>query len=242
VFQTRLDDVATVAGASGGYDLIVAADGAYSRTRAQYGAQFGTTVDEGRRRYCWLGSRRIFDRVRLSFQENEHGFFYAYAYQYDPECSTVIAECDLLAWRRAGLDRADEAATRAYLERAFRDDLGGQPLLAQGSRWSSVLTVQNTRWWCRAGDGADTPHIVLLGDAAHTAHFTVGLATRAAMLDAATLVAALHDHRDADEALVAYEAERKPVADAAQQQADEAVSWLADVSRHLHFVSLVCGR
>ena len=119
----------------------------------------------------------------------------------------------------------------------------GQPLQWNRSRWTSALSVRNERWHCLPVlNGVTGLPVVLLGDAAHTARFTKGLATRAAMLDGVVLVGALQEQPRVTDALVAYQAERQPIAEEARRHGDDSVAWLEGVSRHLHFLSLVCGR
>ena len=185
-------------------DLVVAADGVNSRVRDHRADRFRPSVDWRRCRFTWLGTDRRLDAFTFIFRENEHGLFQVHAYPFDERTSTFIVECREEVWRAAGLDRASEAETVAYLEALFREDLQGHRLLTNRSIWRTFPTVRNATW----RDG----NVVLVGDAAHTAHFSIGSGTKLAMEDAIALAQAFGRHGDdVPAALAAYEAERMPV-------------------------------
>jgi anthraniloyl-CoA monooxygenase len=200
VFETEVDDLERWRGA----DLVLAADGANSCTRQRLSVHFRPSLEWGRCKFTWLGTDLRYEAFTFIFKESEHGLFQVHAYPFDEKTSTFIVECREEVWKAAGLDRADEAATVAYLSRLFADDLRGHRLLTNRSIWRSFPTVRNERW--------HHGNVVLVGDAAHTAHFSIGSGTKLAMEDAIALAGALRDHagRPLVETLQAYEDARKP--------------------------------
>ncbi len=212
-------------------DLVVAADGARSGVRGALAAEFGPTLDERDCRYMWLGTDREFEAFTFAIAETEHGVFQAHAYPYAPGRSTFIVETPSRTWRAAGLDGAgslapgeSDARGVAFCSELFADVLGGSSLLANNSKWIHFVTVRNARW--SAGN------VVLLGDAAHTAHFSIGSGTKLAMEDAAALAWALREHgEDVSAALAAYEAERRAVVESTQRAAQASLDWFESVER-----------
>ncbi len=172
---TRVEDIPAA-------DLLVAADGVNSLIRTARAAEFGPGIAWGNARFCWLGTTRPLSAFTFVFRENEHGLFQVHAYPFEQGLSTWIVETHEDTWRRAGLDTASEEQTVAYCQRLFAPDLDGHPLLTNRSLWRQFPTVTNERW--RSGT------TVLIGDAAHTAHFSVGSGTKLAMEDAIALAAA----------------------------------------------------
>lgn len=169
--------------ALGDADLIVAADGVNSRVREQLANHIQPTVAWGACRFCWLGAEIDLDAFTFHFKQTEHGLFQVHAYPYAEGLATWIVECSQEAWRRAGLEEASEECTVAFCRETFAEELGGARLLANRSIWRRFPTVRCKEWV--AGN------VVLLGDAAHTAHFSVGSGTKLAMEDAIALVQAL---------------------------------------------------
>ncbi|HZU40780.1 MAG TPA: bifunctional salicylyl-CoA 5-hydroxylase/oxidoreductase [Solirubrobacteraceae bacterium] len=214
-------------------DLIVGADGARSMVRDALAAEFEPSLDPRDCRYMWLGTELVFDAFKFFIAETEHGVFQAHAYPYSRSMSTFIVEAPSRVWRAAGLDRLtpgplapgeSDHASIAFCEELFADDLGGRPLLANNSKWINFVTVRNERW--------STGNVVLLGDAAHTAHFSIGSGTKLAMEDATALAWALRAHgRDLPAALAAYEAERRPVVLSTQRAAQASLEWFESVER-----------
>jgi len=211
-----------------GADVIVAADGANSATRRAHEDVFGTTLEGRRCRYIWLGCRQPFDAFTFAFERSEHGWFQIHAYQFDVTTSTVIVECREETWRAAKFDTMSAADSIAYCERLFARYLGGHPLMSNAahlrSPWLSFVQVNNARW--------HHGNIVLLGDAAHTAHFSIGSGTKLALEDAIGLANALAVHADPPAAFAAYEAERRIEVLRLQNAARNSTEWFENVARY----------
>ena len=205
-------------------DLVVAADGVASAIRDRLRDRFEPQVDWRRNRFVWLGSTRPFPAFTFYFKPSPAGLWRTHAYQYAPGRSTFIVEAREETWRASGLKEDDEAATVRYLERLFEDELQGHGLLANRSIWRRFPTVRNARW--------HTGNVVLLGDAAHTAHFSVGSGTKLAMEDAIALAAALGRERGIPQALASYEAERRPQVESLQRAAQASLEWFESVERY----------
>jgi anthraniloyl-CoA monooxygenase len=205
-------------------DLFIAADGVNSLVRQRHAETFKPNLRLGASKYIWLGTDRVLDAFTFLFQENEHGLFQVHAYPFNGTTSTFIVETDEGTWQRARLDSATEAESIAYCERLFAGDLHGRSLMGNNSKWINFLTVKNAVW--HAGK------IVLLGDAAHTAHFSIGSGTKLAMEDAIALVHALTTHDDLTVALTSYEMERRPVVELLQQAAQESSAYFEGIARY----------
>ncbi len=205
-------------------DLIVAADGAASLIRDRLSDRFQPHLDWRRNRFVWLGSTRPFPAFTFYFKPSPGGLWRTHAYQYAPGRSTFIVEAREETWKATGLDENDEHATVAYLERLFKDELQGHPLLANRSIWRRFPTVRNARW--------HSANVVLLGDAAHTAHFSVGSGTKLAMEDAIALAAALKVEESIPVALASYEAGRRPQVESLQRAAQASLEWFESAERY----------
>jgi anthraniloyl-CoA monooxygenase len=205
------------------YDLVVASDGVNSTVRGRYADAFGPTLEARQCRYMWLGTDKVFDAFKFYVAETPHGVMQIHGYPYDAGASTFIVEMNEQVWRRAGFD-ADEDRTLRLIRELFPDVLDGAELYVNKSRWLTFLTVRNERW--RHGN------VVLLGDAAHTAHFSIGSGTKLAMEDALALAACLHEQSDVDEALTAYEAERRPVVVSTQRAAQASLEWFENLGQY----------
>ncbi len=205
-------------------DLIVAADGAGSLVRDRLADQFQPQLDWRRNRFVWLGSTRPFPAFTFYFKSSPAGLWRTHAYQYAPGRSTFIVEAREETWKASGLGETDEAATVAYLEKLFEQELEGHRLQANRSIWRRFPTVRNARW--HAGN------VVLLGDAAHTAHFSVGSGTKLAMEDAIALAAALRSSGAVTDSLAAYEAARRPQVESLQRAAQASLEWFESAERY----------
>jgi anthraniloyl-CoA monooxygenase len=223
-FETEFDDLAEYRRA----DLLIAADGVRSFVRDALPDAFGPRSHLGGSKYIWYGTPLPLDSFTFSFRENDHGLFQAHAYPFDGTTSTFIVECTEDVWRRAGLDQADEEDSIAYCEKLFADDLRGSALLSNNSQWISFVTIRNRNWY--------RDNAVLLGDAAHTAHFSIGSGTKLAMEDAISLARALDQRRDdLGGALADYESERRPIVERFQQAAAESRTYFENTARYIHF-------
>lgn len=208
-------------------DLLVGADGAGSLIRRTFASVFQPTVEHGRNKYIWLGTPRLFHGLTLAFVEHPDGLFAAHSYKFDRHTSTFIVECAEAVWRRAGLDAMTEADTCAYLEGVFRDHLDGQPLLTKSFvKWLNFPLVRNARW---QGDG-----VVLIGDALHTAHFSIGSGTKLAVEDAIGLAQACAAAPDLKDALPLFEQRRRPRVEQYQQAAADSLRWFEQMDRYVH--------
>ncbi|MGW5054716.1 FAD-dependent monooxygenase [Actinokineospora sp. NPDC004072] len=209
-------------------DLVVAADGAHSRLRAA--GRFDASVRPEGGKYIWYGTDLPLDSFTFSFRETEHGLFQAHAYPYDEHRGTWIVECAEPVWRRAGLDGLDEAGSIAFCAEVFADDLAGHRLLSNRSRWLDFPRVSCKRWY----DG----NTVLVGDAAHTAHFSIGSGTKLAMEDAVALAAAVERTSSLSEALAEYEGERQPVVERFQQAAGDSATYFRHTARYTGYAPI----
>ena len=217
----------------GEYDLVIAADGANSQMRARFAGAFGPSVVTATAKFVWFGTTYPFSGLTFVHEQGPHGVFAVHGYPIGNGVSTFIVETDERSWREAGLDAFDvsqppgpsDQVTQGYLEKLFATQIDGCPLLVNNSRWGNFRTWRTQRWRHRAGGTA----IALLGDAAHTAHFSVGSGTKMAMEDAIALVAALDgvgtDPDGIDAALAVYEAERHGQVARIQDAARPSLSW-----------------
>jgi anthraniloyl-CoA monooxygenase len=212
------------------HDLVVGADGINSAIRSQRAGVFRPSLDRRRNKYIWLGTDLVFEAFQFFVKQTEWGTMQIHGYPYSDSGSTFIVEMREDVWRRAGLDRTENdifppgasdawAATR--IREIFADELRGHQILTNNSKWISFQTVRNERWH----DG----NLVLIGDAAHTAHFSIGSGTKLAMEDALALAACLHEQPTVATALEAYQAERKPVVESTQRAAQASLEWFENL-------------
>jgi len=231
-FSTDVEDDAGLARHGlAGVDLVVAADGVNSAVRRRHASVFEPDLDVRPARYVWLGTTRLFDAFTFIIIENAQGVFQAHAYRFQSDCSAFIVECDERSWRSAGFDRVDIESTVAAAEEMFAPWLGGHRLLAnvpprqRVEPWLRFTRVRNARWHDR--------NVVLIGDAAHTAHFSIGSGTKLAMEDAIALARCLHGTPDLEAALSTYESERTTEALRLQNAARNSMEWFENVRRYV---------
>ena len=179
-------------------DLIIASDGVNSKIRTAYADTFRPDIVTRPNRFIWLGTKKRFDAFTFDFRKTKHGWFQAHIYKFDDETSTFIVECPESVWRAHGLDTADQPASIAFCEQLFAETLDGAALMTnarhlRGSAWLNFQRVICEQWWLRNAQGS---HVVLMGDAVHTAHFAIGSGTKLALEDAIELVRQFRDHGD----------------------------------------------
>ncbi|MFJ5834705.1 FAD-dependent monooxygenase [Streptomyces sp. NPDC093089] len=213
-----------------GADLVVAADGVNSALRAAHADRFGPTVTSGRNHYIWLGTTKVFDSFSFAFKETEHGWIWCYAYGFSGERSTCVVECSPETWRGLGLDTRGEADSLNLLEKLFHDLLDGHELIGRDradapAQWLTFRTL-TTRTWHHG-------NLVLLGDAAHTTHYSIGAGTTLALEDALALAEALRGHTDLDAALTTYGKRRRAELVSAQSAARYSAQWYENLPRYM---------
>ncbi|MCH1866541.1 bifunctional salicylyl-CoA 5-hydroxylase/oxidoreductase [Nocardioides sp. CFH 31398] len=229
-YRTEAPDVD---GLRASYDLVLACDGVNSAVRTRYADAFGPSLDRRRNKYIWFGTDLVLEAFQFVVKQTRWGTMQIHGYPFSATGSTFIVEMHDDVWRRAGLDATEDrtyapgesdtyAAER--VAEIFADELKGHRVLLNNSRWLSFTTVRNERWY----DG----NVVLLGDAAHTAHFSIGSGTKLAMEDALALAACLHEHPTTQAALAAYQQERKPVVESTQRAAQASLEWFENIGMY----------
>nr|WP_162931023.1 bifunctional salicylyl-CoA 5-hydroxylase/oxidoreductase [Streptomyces sporangiiformans] len=226
-FRTRAPDVDRLSRA---YDLVIAADGVHSTTREAYAHVFQPQVAGHRCRYIWLAADFAFDAFRFEIARTEHGVMQLHGYPYAADSSTVIVEMREDVWEAVGFAELDEQESVERCAKLFADALGGRALrsnrsASNKSAWTTFRTVVNERW--------SHGNVVLLGDAAHTAHFSIGSGTKLAVEDALALAACLEEQPGLGEALAAYEEERRPVVASTQRAARASLEWFENLGLYL---------
>ncbi|MCD7444558.1 FAD-dependent monooxygenase [Streptomyces lincolnensis] len=211
-------------------DLVVAADGVHSSLRGRHADHFGEEIRAGRNHYVWLGTTKVFDAFTFAFVETDHGWIWCYGYPFSPERSTCVVECAPETWTGLGLDRANEADGTALLEKLFAEVLDGHALIGRtsaqvGAPWLNFRTLTN-RTWHRG-------NLVLLGDAAHTTHYSIGAGTTLALEDTMALADALHGHTSLPEALARYEQRRRRELLSIQSAARYSARWYENLPRYI---------
>ena len=243
VFETIVDDEREAAAAFDA-DIVVAADGINSRVRERYAASYAPDIDLRNCRFVWLGTKKRFPAFTFAFEQTQHGWFQAHAYQYDADTSTFIVETPQHVWEAAGLDRMSQDESIAFCERLFARYLDGEHLISNAKHlrgsaiWIRFPRVICRSWthWERVRD-RDVP-VVLIGDAAHTAHFSVGSGTKLALEDGIALAHALQSEPDMRTALATYEAERSVEVLKLQNAARNSTEWFEHVDRYTSFDAL----
>jgi anthraniloyl-CoA monooxygenase len=227
VFESEVTGDAQFADA----DLVVAADGVNSTVRRQYAEHFKPDIDVRKCRYIWLGTHRKLDAFTFAFEQTQWGWFQLHAYRFDQDTSTFIVETREESWRAAGLDQVDQDGSIDFCERVFGKYLDGQRLISnarhlRGSAWLNFNRVLCQKWHHR--------NVVLIGDAAHTAHFSIGSGTKLAMEDAIALSRILTEQPDIEAALESYQQERSVEALRLQSAARNRMEWFENVARYVH--------
>ncbi len=231
-FRTEAPDVAALAAS---YDLVLGADGLNSAVRQRYADTFRPTLDVRDCKYIWLGTDKVFDAFTFHIAQTPFGVMQIHGYPYDATGSTFIVEMTSEVWRRAGFaafaDRtwtsgeSDEKSI-GLIRELFADVLDGHGVVANNSRWIGFTTIRNEHWV--------HDNVVILGDAAHTAHFSIGSGTKLAMEDSLALAACLHEAPTVAEALATYEEERKAVVLSTQRAAQASLEWFENLGQYVH--------
>ncbi|MCA9750864.1 MAG: bifunctional salicylyl-CoA 5-hydroxylase/oxidoreductase [Gemmatimonadetes bacterium] len=229
-FEHEVDDVAALARE---VDLVVAADGVNSAIRQQFEDDYEPSIDWRPNRFVWLGTTKPLDAFTFWFKESEHGLWRVHAYQYEPGSSTFIVECTGETFERTGLSEHDEDATLAFCEKLFAEELGGHRLQKNRSLWRRFPTIRNGSW--RHGN------VVLMGDAVHTAHFSIGSGTKLAMEDAIALADALDHGGDLAAAVEEYENDRRPAVESLQRAAQASLQWFEETERYWRLAPIQFG-
>jgi anthraniloyl-CoA monooxygenase len=219
------------------YDLVIAADGANSRFRDAHAAALQVDIDVRANKFVWLGTSKVFEAFTFAFEETEHGWIWAHAYRFAPDCSTFIVECSEATWRAFGFDTMSQDDSIAACEKLFAQYLDGHPLqsnathLVGSAAWLNFRRIKCDNW--------SVGNLILLGDAAHTAHFSVGSGTKLALEDAIKLAEVLNrPGLSRDAALFEYQAERNLEVLKLQNSARNSTEWFETLHRYLHFEPL----
>ncbi len=219
------------------YDLVIAADGANSRFRDAHAGAFQVDIDVRANKFVWLGTSKVFDAFTFAFEETEHGWIWAHAYRFAPDCSTFIVECSEATWRSFGFDRMSQEESIAACEQLFAQYLDGHSLqsnathLVGSAAWLNFRRIKCDNW--------AVGNTILLGDAAHTAHFSIGSGTKLALEDAIKLAEVLNrPGLSRDAALFEYQAERNLEVLKLQNSARNSTEWFETLHRYLHFEPL----
>ena len=208
-----------------GYDLIVAADGLNSLVRRSFESEFGASVTTSTNKFAWYGTTKTFATLSQTFVATEHGSFNAHHYRYSPQMSTFLVECDAATWQAYGFADKSIEESQAICEGVFAEALDGHRLISNKSVWRNFPWIWNERWSYR--------NMVLIGDALHSAHFSIGSGTRLAIEDAIALAKTLEAEADIPAALARYESERKPIVKKLVTAARTSADWYENFGDHM---------
>jgi 2-polyprenyl-6-methoxyphenol hydroxylase-like FAD-dependent oxidoreductase len=208
-----------------GYDLIVAADGLNSMVRRAFEGDFGASLSYSANKFAWYGTTKRFETLSQTFVKTDLGTFNAHHYRYSPGMSTFLVECDLPTWQRYGFADKTIDQSRTICEQVFAATLDGRPLVSNKSLWRNFPWIWNERWSFK--------NMVLIGDALHSAHFSIGSGTRLAIEDAIALTKALETERDTAAALGRYQSERQPIVKKLVQAARTSADWYGRFPEHM---------
>lgn len=211
-------------------DLFIGADGVNSTVRLRYADRFKPDLDVRKHRYIWYGTNQLFHGLTLTFRENEAGTFAAHSYKFNKTTSTFIVECDPATWEKAGFATMSDDDTRAYIGKVFHTDLNGHPLLSNNSKWINFLLVKNADWFFE--------NVVLIGDALHTAHFSIGSGTKLAMEDAIALAESFQKSGSVHAGLTRFTETRRPVIEDYQAAAFESMKWFENAAQYMHLTPM----
>ena len=220
-YETQISSIDRLAG----YDLIVAADGLNSMVRRAFESEFGASVAHSTNKFAWYGTTKTFATLSQTFVATDSGTFNAHHYRYSPGMSTFLVECDAATWNAYGFEHKSIEESQAICEQVFADTLDGHRLISNKSVWRNFPWIWNERWSHR--------NIVLIGDALHSAHFSIGSGTRLAIEDAIALTKALEAETDIPAALASYERDRKPIVKKLVTAARTSADWYEHFPEHM---------
>ena len=229
MFETPVTDVENLHPDA---DLIIASDGLNSVIRNKYAAEFGAEIKLAKNKFVWLGTHKVFEAFTFIFEETEHGWIWAHCYRFDKDTSTFIAECDQATWDKFGFEHMSKEETGAVLEGIFARYLDGHKLMSnanhiRGSAWLNFPWINCKKWWHK--------NIILMGDAVHTAHFSIGSGTKLALEDAILLAEILHSTTSAEAGLQSYQDQRGLEVIKLQNSARNSTEWFETIERYLPF-------
>jgi len=208
-----------------GYDLIIGADGLNSLVRRSFEKEFGASVTASTNKFAWYGTTKTFETLSQTFVTTKLGHFNAHHYRYSPDMSTFLVECDAATWEAYGFAGKGNEESQTICERVFANTLAGHKLISNKSVWRNFPWIWNERWSYR--------NMVLIGDALHSAHFSIGSGTRLAIEDAIALVKVLEAEPDIPAALARYESERKPIVKKLVTAARTSADWYEKFPEHM---------
>jgi 2-polyprenyl-6-methoxyphenol hydroxylase-like FAD-dependent oxidoreductase len=220
-YETSIDSIDRFAG----YDLVVAADGLNSIVRRSFENEFGASVSHSTNKFAWYGTTKTFSTLSQTFVTTARGTFNAHHYRYSPSMSTFLVETDAATWKAYGFEHKSIEESQAICEEVFAETLDGHRLISNKSVWRNFPWIWNERWSHR--------NMVLIGDALHTAHFSIGSGTRLAIEDAIALTKALEAEADVPAALARYERERKPIVKKLVTAARTSADWYEHFPEHM---------
>jgi 2-polyprenyl-6-methoxyphenol hydroxylase-like FAD-dependent oxidoreductase len=220
-YETLIQSIDQLAG----YDLIVAADGLNSLVRRSFEGDFGTSVSHSANKFAWYGTTKRFETLSQTFVKTELGAYNAHHYRYSPGMSTFLVECDSATWQAYGFADKTIEQSQAICERVFAATLDGHPLVSNKSVWRNFPWIWNQRWSFR--------NMVLIGDALHSAHFSIGSGTRLAIEDAIALTRALEAEADISAGLERYQSERRPIVQKLVTAARTSADWYEKFPEHM---------
>lgn len=230
VAVTFRDEISAAEIADGDPALLIGADGVNSTVRERFKEHFQPTLSVRPNKYIWYGTHQLFHGLTLTFRETPAGVFAAHSYKFNQTTSTFIVECDEQTWQKAGFAEMADEETRAFLAAVFANDLHDHSLLSNNSKWLNFVNVKNAHW--RHGN------VVMLGDALHTAHFSIGSGTKLALEDAIALKQCFDRTTDIAAALADFEQVRKPIIEAYQAAARESCEWFENARAYMHLSPL----